>query len=95
MRQSRIEKEHYISMYSDRNVAFEVQYLLVLYVARRCIDSCRRYALRVSPALNGRSEILHFECSNAIEICDGLMFNFYPGLPHIIVLVYSPLFFYF
>ena len=24
-----------------------------------------------------------FECSSAIEIRNGIMFNFYPGLPHI------------
>ena len=37
----------------------------------------------MSPALNGSSEIQHFECTGAIEICDGIMSDFYPGLPHI------------
>ena len=32
----------------------------------------------MSPALN-------FERSNAVEICNGIMFDFYPGLPHMYV----------
>ena len=39
----------------------------------------------MSPALNGSSEIQHFECVDAIEIHDGVMFIFYLGLPHIYV----------
>ena len=35
----------------------------------------------MSPALNGISAIRHFECSNAIEIRDGITFDFYTGLP--------------
>ena len=37
----------------------------------------------MSPALNGSSEIQHFEHADAIEIRDGIMFVFYLGLPHI------------
>ena len=37
----------------------------------------------MSPALNGSSAILRFERSDAIEICDGITFDFYTGLPHI------------
>ena len=33
----------------------------------------------MSPALNGSS----FECSDAIEIRDGIIFDFYTGLPHV------------
>ena len=36
----------------------------------------------MSPALNGSSALQHFERSNAIEIRNGIMFNFYPGLPY-------------
>ena len=36
----------------------------------------------MSSALNGRSALQHFERSNAIEIYNGIMFDFYPGLPH-------------
>ena len=38
----------------------------------------------MSPALNGSSAIRHFEHSNAIEISDGITFDFYMGLPHMI-----------
>ena len=37
----------------------------------------------MSPALNGSSVIWRFEGSNAIEIRDGITFDFYTGLPHI------------
>ena len=36
----------------------------------------------MSPALNGSSAIRRFECGNAVEISDGIAFNFYTGLPH-------------
>jgi len=41
--------------------------------------------VRMSPALNRSSLLERFERSNAIEICNGIMFDFYPGLPHIAV----------
>ena len=37
----------------------------------------------MSPTLKGSSAIQCFEHSDAIEICDGIIFNFYTGLPHI------------
>ena len=36
----------------------------------------------MSPALNGSSVIRHLECSDAIKICDGIILDFYTGLPH-------------
>ena len=50
---------------------------------RNCVDSCRIYTARLSPALNGRSEIRRFERSDAIEICNGIIFDFYTGLPRV------------
>ena len=38
----------------------------------------------MSPALNGSSVIRHFEGSDAIKICDGITFDFYTGLPHMV-----------
>ena len=38
----------------------------------------------MSPALNGSSVIQHFEHSDAIKIHDGMIFDFYMRLPHII-----------
>ena len=39
----------------------------------------------MSPALNRTSALQRFECSNAVEICNETMFDFYPGLPHMAV----------
>ena len=44
------------------------------------------YTEHMSPALNGSSALECFERSNAIEMRNGIMFDFYPGLPHIIKL---------
>ena len=41
------------------------------------------YTARMSPAFNGSSALEHFERSNEIEIHNGIMFDFYPGLPHV------------
>ena len=41
------------------------------------------YTARMSPALNGSSALQRFECSNAIEIRNRIMFDFYLGLPHV------------
>ena len=37
----------------------------------------------MSPALNRSSTLQRFERSNADKIHNGIMFDFYPGLPHI------------
>ena len=36
----------------------------------------------MSPALNGSFALQHFKHGNAVELRNGIMFNFYPGLPH-------------
>ena len=38
----------------------------------------------MSPALNGSSAVQRFEGNDAIEIRDGITFDFYTGLPHIL-----------
>jgi len=48
---------------------------------RKLINTCHIYTVRMSSALNGSSALQHFERSNAIEIQNGIMFDFYPGLP--------------
>jgi len=40
----------------------------------------------MSPALKGSSALQRFERSNAIEIRNRIMFDFYPGLPHVLFL---------
>ena len=37
----------------------------------------------MSPARNGNSEIQLLMCSDTIEICVGIIFNFYTGLPRL------------
>ena len=41
---------------------------MYMYMMRSCIDGCCIYTARLSPALNGSSEIQCFERSDAIEI---------------------------
>ena len=41
------------------------------------------YAVHISPARNRSSVLQDFKCGNAVEICDWIMFDFYPGLPQI------------
>ena len=44
------------------------------------------YMSRMSPALSGSLSLLHIKLGDVLEIRDGIIFNFYPGLPHIRVL---------
>ena len=39
----------------------------------------------MSPALNGSTALQRFKYSNAVEICNGITFNFYLGLPHLLL----------
>ena len=50
----------------------------------KLINTCHICTARMSPALNGSYALQRFECSNAIEIRNEIMFDFYPGLPHIV-----------
>ena len=52
-------------------------------VMHNCVDSCHIYTAHLSPALNESSDIRHFERSDTIEIRNGIIFDFYTGLPHI------------
>ena len=47
--------------------------------------SDKSYIARMSPALNGSSTLQRFERGNTVKIRNGIMFDFYPGLPHIYV----------
>ena len=55
------------------------------YALGKLINTCHVYTASMSPALNRSSALQHFERSNAIEIRNGIMFDFYPGLPHVCV----------
>ena len=56
------------------------------YVAVPCGNHflLRLHSAFCVPALNRSSEISRFKHSNAIEIRDGIIFDFYTGLPHIL-----------
>ena len=54
-------------------------YALSRFIRYSCI-----YETRMSPTLNGSSAIRRFERSDAIEIHDGITFDFYTGLPHML-----------
>ena len=83
MWQSQVEIKHYSVGYFDRITAFEALY------SRTSIkggaDTCCMNVVSIprAPPLNGSSALEHFERSNATEIRNGIMFNFYPGLPHL------------
>ena len=87
MWQSHVEIEGYSIAYFDRIAAFEVPYRWTFVKDRaymRFVDSRYSciYEARMNPALNTSSAIQRFKHSNAIEICDGITFDFYTGLPH-------------
>ena len=48
----------------------------------------------MSPTLDGTSMLKRFKRGNAIEMCNGRMFNFYMGLLHM-HLAFNPLLFFF
>ena len=54
------------------------------YVLCKCGKYSWVYPAHMSPTLNRRSALEHFERGNAIEIRNEIMFDFYPGLLHVI-----------
>ena len=42
----------------------------------------------MNPTLNGSSEIQHFERSDTFKIRNKVIFVFYPGLPHILLVLH-------
>ena len=38
----------------------------------------------MSPTRNGSTVLRHFKHNNAVKTHNGIMFDFYPGLPHIV-----------
>ena len=51
------------------------------YALHRLIRYSCTLSTRMSPALNGSSVLQRFKCRNTIELHNGIMFNFYLGLP--------------
>ena len=85
MWQSQVEIQHYSVVYFDPITAFEVLYRRTSVkggVDMRCVNVVSIHKFTQSPSLNGSSVLEHFKRSNAIEIRNEIMFDFYPGLPH-------------
>ena len=57
----------------------------MLFVCR-CIRYSYIYKACMSPVFHRSSVIRHFECSDVIEISDGIIFDFYAELSHRMVL---------
>ena len=81
--------------YFDRIAVFKAPYRWtsikggahMRFVDSLAIPSCI-YKAHMSPALNGSSAIRRFEHSDAIEIRNGIIFDFYTGLSHMAFCVY-------
>ena len=78
-------EEHYPIAYFDRTTTFEVfkHKTSVKDGAHTCcvnVVSIHEFTqcINISLALNGSSALEHFERSNVIEICNGIMFDFLP-----------------
>ena len=85
MWQSQVEIQHYSVVYFNCITAFEVLYHRTSIKSgadMRCVNVVSIHEFTQSPSLNGSSTLEHFKRSNAIEIRNGIMFDFYPGLPH-------------
>ena len=88
MWQSRVEIKHYSVAYFNHTAAFEA-------LERRTsvkggahthyVNTYHVYTARMSPALNRSSALERFECSSAIKIRNGKMFDFYPGQPRMVM----------
>ena len=53
------------------------------YVLGKLMNTYHVYTAHMSLTLNGSSALGRFKRSNVIEIHNGIMFDFYPGLPYI------------
>ena len=57
------------------------------YTLGKLMNTYHVYIVHMNPALSGSSALEHFERSNVIEICNRIMFDFYVGLPHMLVFI--------
>ena len=57
------------------------------YALRRHIRYSCIYIVRMSPTLSGSSVLQRVKLGDALEICNGIIFDFYSGLPHVFLLL--------
>ena len=86
-----IGNKHYSVAYSDRVSAFIALYLrtggphtryIHVHVEASICEALYAARTRMSPTFNRSLEIQRFERRDTFEIRTGIMFVFYPGLPH-------------
>ena len=84
MWQSRVEIEHYSIVYFERITALKALYCSAFIKGgtHACYVDFDAALQHMSPALNGSTALQRCEHDNAVEICNRIMFDFYPGLPH-------------
>ena len=52
------------------------------YTLCKLMNTWHVYTVRMGPTCNGSTALQRFVRGNVLEICNGIMFNSYPGLPH-------------
>ena len=55
---------------------------LLLKAVGEVMNTYHIHTARMNRTLNGNSVLEHYKCGNPIEIRNGIMFDFYLGLPH-------------
>ena len=60
----------------------------ILRTHYRLRSAVTQYTAHMSPTLNGSSVLQRFQRGNALEIPNGIVFDFYPGLPHVVLLIH-------
>ena len=94
MWQSRVEIEHYSVAYCITCVRSTVtqyfRYGRGSYALCKLMNTWHIYTACMGPTPNGSSALQHFERGNAIEIHNRIVFDFYPGLPHMYSISSSP-----
>ena len=89
MWQSRVEIEHYSVACFDCVIVFKVLQDRTSFKGgahTHSVDSWTldksTYIVHMSPTLNESSALQHFKRDNGVKIWNGIMFDFYLGLPH-------------
>ena len=84
MWQSRIEIKYYSVVYFERVTKFDALCLgWGSYVLRERIRYSCIYIACTSPTLSESSALQHVKLSDALEIRNRIIFDFYSGLPHV------------
>ena len=81
-----VEMEHYSIAYFDwSTVTQNFCQEWGSYALCKCVKYSWVYTVCMTPTRNRSIVLLHFKHGNVIDICNGIMFTFYQGLPHMCV----------